>query len=120
MPFTASNAMVECDPCRPWCLLSLSASHLIELDCENSDVSPYAQARGDPTQAYPRPRSSSGGPQLPLALADLGLIDEYHDARIAGYGPTWFAGLRTCLDLKLIERSEFKSGTVAMRYELSK
>jgi dihydrofolate reductase len=61
-----------------------------------------------------------GGVKLPLALADLGLIDEYEftvQPRIAGHGPTLFAGLSHRLDLRLISRLEFASGAVAMRYE---
>jgi dihydrofolate reductase len=61
-----------------------------------------------------------GGLKLPLALAELGLIDEYEfvvHPRIAGHGPTLFAGLTKCVDLKLVSRLEFHSGTVAMRYE---
>jgi dihydrofolate reductase len=61
-----------------------------------------------------------GGVKLPLALAELGLIDEYEfvvQPRLAGHGPTLFAGLSKCLDLKLVSRLEFRSGTVAMRYE---
>ena len=61
-----------------------------------------------------------GGLQLPLALAELGLIDEYEfvvHPRIAGHGPTLFQGLSTYLDLKLVHRLEFASGAVAMRYE---
>jgi dihydrofolate reductase len=61
-----------------------------------------------------------GGVQLPLALAELGLIDEYEfvvHPRLAGHGPTLFAGLSTSLDLKLVSRLEFRSGAVAMRYE---
>jgi dihydrofolate reductase len=61
-----------------------------------------------------------GGVQLPLALAELGLIDEYQfivQPRLAGHGPTLFAGLSKHVDLKLVDRKEFKSGAVAMRYE---
>jgi dihydrofolate reductase len=61
-----------------------------------------------------------GGVKLPLALADLGLIDEYEfvvHPRVAGHGPTLFAGLSKPLDLKLVSRLEFGSGAVAMRYE---
>jgi len=60
-----------------------------------------------------------GGVKLPLALAELGLIDEYVfvvQPRIAGHGPTLFAGLSKPLDLKLVSRQEFRSGAVAMRY----
>ena len=62
----------------------------------------------------------TGGVKLPLALAELGLIDEYEfvvHPRLAGHGPTLFAGLSTRIDLKLVSRLEFGSGAVAMRYE---
>ena len=61
-----------------------------------------------------------GGVKLPLALAELGLIDEYEfvvHPRLAGHGPTLFAGLSKHVDLKLVSRLEFASGAVAMRYE---
>ena len=61
-----------------------------------------------------------GGVTLPLALAELGLIDEYEfvvHPRLAGHGPTLFAGLSKHIDLKLVSRLEFGSGAVAMRYE---
>ena len=61
-----------------------------------------------------------GGVKLPLALAELGLIDEYEfvvHPRLAGHGPTLFAGLSKHVDLKLVSRLEFGSGAVAMRYE---
>jgi len=62
----------------------------------------------------------TGGVQLPLALAELGLIDEYEfivHPRVVGHGPTLFAGLSKLVDLKLVDRLEFRSGAVAMRYE---
>jgi dihydrofolate reductase len=58
--------------------------------------------------------------KLPLALAQLGLIDEYEfivHPRLAGHGPTVFAGLSKYVDLKLVSRREFRSGAVALRYE---
>jgi dihydrofolate reductase len=61
-----------------------------------------------------------GGVKLPLALAELGLIDEYEfvvHPRVAGHGPTLFAGLSKRLDLKLVSLLEFGSGAVALRYE---
>jgi dihydrofolate reductase len=61
-----------------------------------------------------------GGMKLPLALAELGLIDEYEfvvQPRLVGHGPTLFAGLSKHVDLKLVSRLEFGSGAVAMRYE---
>jgi dihydrofolate reductase len=63
---------------------------------------------------------SVGGVKLPLSLAELGLIDEYEfviHPRLAGHGPTLFAGLSEYVDLKLISRREFTSGAVALRYE---
>ena len=60
-----------------------------------------------------------GGVQLALALTELGLIDEYEfvvHPRLAGHGPTLFAGLSKHVDLKLVSRLEFASGAVAMRY----
>lgn len=61
-----------------------------------------------------------GGVQLPMALAELGLIDEYTfvvQPRLVGHGPTLFAGLSKYVDLRLIDRLEFSSGAVALRYE---
>jgi dihydrofolate reductase len=62
----------------------------------------------------------TGGVKLPLALAELGLIDEYEfvvHPRLTGHGPTLFAGLSKWVDLKLVGRLELGSGAVAMRYE---
>jgi dihydrofolate reductase len=61
-----------------------------------------------------------GGVTLPLALAELGLIDEYEfivHPRLAGHGPTLFAGLSKYVDLQLVGRLEFGSGAVALRYQ---
>jgi len=61
-----------------------------------------------------------GGVKLGLALTELGLIDEYEfvvQPRLAGHGPTLFAGLSKHVDLKLVSRLEFGSGMVALRYE---
>jgi dihydrofolate reductase len=61
-----------------------------------------------------------GGVKLPLALAELGLIDEYElvvHPRLAGHGPTLFAGLAKRVELRLVSRLEFGSGAMAMRYE---
>ena len=62
----------------------------------------------------------TGGVTLPLALTELGLIDEYEfvvHPRLAGHGPTLVAGLSKSVDLKLVSRLEYGSGAVAMRYE---
>lgn len=61
----------------------------------------------------------TGGVKLPLALAQLGLIDEYIfvvQPRIAGHGPTLLAGLANVVELELVGRREFGSGAVEMRY----
>ncbi len=82
--------------------------------------------RGDLGQAVQQLKRESGkgllvgGVKLPLALAELGLIDEYEfvvHPRLAGHGPTFFAGLSKRVDLRLVSRLEFGSGAVAMRYE---
>ena len=82
--------------------------------------------RGDLGKAVQRLKQESGkglflgGVKLPLALAELGLIDEYEfvvHPRLAGHGPTLFAGLSRHVELKLVGRLEFGSGAVAMRYE---
>jgi len=64
---------------------------------------------------------SVGGVTLPLALAELGLIDEYEfvvHPKLAGHGPTLLAGLSKHVDLTLVSRVELSSGAVAMRYAL--
>jgi dihydrofolate reductase len=82
--------------------------------------------RGDLGEAVQQLKQESGkglfvgGVKLPLALAELGLIDKYEfvvHPRIAGHGPTLFAGLSKRIDLRLVGRLEFASGAVAMRYE---
>jgi dihydrofolate reductase len=81
--------------------------------------------RGDLGQAVKELKRESGkgllvgGVELPLALAELGLIDEYEfvvQPRLVGHGPTLFAGLSKPVDLTLVGRLEFGSGAVAMRY----
>jgi hypothetical protein len=47
------------------------------------------------------------------------LIDEYEfvvHPRVAGRGPTLFAGLPQPLDLRLVDRVELGSGAIALRY----
>lgn len=80
--------------------------------------------RGDLGQAVQRLKQEPGeglfvgGVTLPLALADLGLIDEYEflvQPVAAGHGPTLLAGLRERIQLELVDRHEFRSGAVALR-----
>jgi dihydrofolate reductase len=81
--------------------------------------------RGDLGDAVRRLKRESGrgvfvaGVKLALALTELGLIDEYElivHPRLAGHGPTLFAGLSKPVDLDLVGRLELSSGAVAMRY----
>lgn len=80
--------------------------------------------RGDLGQAVqqlkeePGGRIFVGGVTLPLALADLGLIDEYVfvvQPVLAGRGPTLLAGLRDRIELELLDRDELRSGAVVLR-----
>jgi dihydrofolate reductase len=82
------------------------------------DLGKAVQHKGEPGRGV-----FVGGLTLPLALADRGLIDEYEfvvQPIVAGHGPTLFAGLSERLDLKLVERQEFRSGAVALRYQPSR
>ena len=81
--------------------------------------------RGDLAQAVQQLKQETGeglfvgGVTLPLALADLGLIDEYVfvvQPVLAGHGPTLLAGLRERIQLELVDRHGFRSGAVALRY----
>jgi dihydrofolate reductase len=82
--------------------------------------------RGDPGKAVQQLKRQPGrglfvaGVKLALSLTELGLIDEYEfivHPRLAGHGPTLFAGLSKHVDLRLVSRLELGSGAVAMRYE---
>lgn len=81
--------------------------------------------RGDLKDAVQRLKAepgngvATGGVTLPMALAELGLIDEYEfivHPRIAGHGPSLFAGLSKHVELTLVGRLELGSGAVALRY----
>jgi dihydrofolate reductase len=78
---------------------------------------------GEAVQALKRESGNGlfvGGVTLPQALAELGSIDEYEivvHPRLAGHGPTLFAGLSKYVDLKLVGRLELGSGAVALRYQ---
>jgi len=96
-------------------------SHTLEQVGWNAEL-----VRGDLGKAVQRLKRESGkglflgGVTLAMALAELGLIDEYEfvvHPRLVGHGPTLFAGLSKLVDLKLVSRLEFGSGAVAMRYE---
>ncbi|MDO9395789.1 MAG: dihydrofolate reductase family protein [Herbiconiux sp.] len=100
--------------------------HVVSSTLSEADVDWNAElVRGDLEQAVRRLKQqpgtslSVGGVTLPLALADLGLIDEYafvvHPV-IAGRGPTLLAGLRERVQLELVERHDFRSGAIALLY----
>jgi dihydrofolate reductase len=81
--------------------------------------------RGDLAQAVQQLKQEPGeglwvgGVTLPTALAALGLIDEYEflvHPVLAGHGPTLLAGLRERIKLELVDRHEFRSGAVVVRY----
>ncbi len=81
--------------------------------------------RGDLGKAIQRIKEAPGkglllgGVTLPLAVAELGLIDEYEfvvHPRLAGHGPTLLAGLSKHVDLELVSRRELGSGAEVMRY----
>ena len=82
-----------------------------------------ARGSGDAVQQLKRESGKGllvGGAKLPQALAELRLIDEYEfvvQPRLAGHGPTLFAGLSKHLDLKLVGQLQLGSGAVAMQYE---
>jgi dihydrofolate reductase len=98
--------------------------------CDNDGVDWNAElVRGDLGNAVQQLKREPGnglfvgGVKLPLALADLGLIDEYEfvvQPILAGHGPTLFAGLSERLELRLVGRQEFRSGAVALRYQPSR
>jgi dihydrofolate reductase len=82
--------------------------------------------RGDLESAVQKLKRASGdglfvaGVKLAMALTELALIDQYEflvHPRLAGHGPTLFAGLSKYVDLKLVSRLEFGSGALVMRYE---
>ncbi len=84
------------------------------------------RVRGDLGKAVQQLKGESGkgllvgSVKLPPALAELDLIDKYEfvvQPRLAGHGPTLFAGLSKRIDLRLVSRLKFGSGAVAMRYE---
>src|SRR4026208_2063806 len=79
--------------------------------------------RGDLAEAVQRLKREPGmglfvgGVKLPLALAELGLIDEYEfvvQPMLAGHGPTLFAGLSKHIDLKRVRRLEVGLGAGAV------
>jgi dihydrofolate reductase len=98
--------------------------HVVSSTLERADWNAEL-VRGDLGQAVRRLKEQPGeglwvgGVTLPSALAGLGLIDEYEflvQPVLAGHGPTLLAGLPERIELELVERHEFRSGAVAVRY----
>lgn len=115
---------------RPWMLpfariIDAAKKYVVSSTLERADWNAEL-VRGDLGLAVQKLKQESGqglfvgGVKLALALTELGLIDEYEfvvQPRLAGHGPTLFAGLSKHVDLRLVSRLEFRSGAVAMRYE---
>jgi dihydrofolate reductase len=67
----------------------------------------------------PGDRLALGGVTLPLALAELGLIDEYElvvHPGVAGRGPRLLDGLSKPLDLTLVDRTDLAGAATALVY----
>ena len=67
-----------------------------------------------------RARDSRRRPEAPTGVDGAGIdrrVRVVVHPRLAGYGPTLFAGLSKHVDLKLVSWLEFGSGAVAMRFE---
>ena len=94
------------------------SSTLKEVDWNAELVQGDLEAAVRELKAQPGDGLYVGGVTLPLALADLGLIDEYElmvHPIVAGHGPTLFAGLREPLHLEQVGRQEFRCGAVSLR-----
>jgi dihydrofolate reductase len=81
--------------------------------------------RGDLGEAVRQLKADSdrgvfvSGVTLPMALAELGLIDEYEfvvHPRVVGHSRRLFEGLSDAVDLRLVDREEYASGAMALRY----
>lgn len=121
---------VRPDWMEPWMLpfartIAAAKKHVVSSTLQRVDWNAEL-VRGDLGEAVRRLKREPGrgilvgGVMLPRALAELGLIDEYEfivHPRVAGHGPTLFAGLSKPVDLKLVGRHEFAAGAVALRYE---
>ena len=115
--------MVNVPMLRP--IVAPLAFDIVTVTTSSPSVSACCMVRGDLGQAVQRLKQEPGegmfvgGVTLPLALADLGLIDEYEflvQPVLAGHGPTLLAGLSERIQLELVNRHEFRSGAVAVRY----
>ncbi|RYZ16518.1 MAG: deaminase [Myxococcaceae bacterium] len=90
---------------------------LSDVDWNSSLVTGDLESFVRDLKSQPGSGIATGGVQLPGALAALGLIDEYEfvvHPYVAGHGPYLLEGVS--LKLQLVDRTEFASGAVAMRY----
>lgn len=95
------------------------SSTLDEVDWNAALVRGDLRAAVEGLKRAPGRGVSVGGVTLPLALADLGLIDEYvflvHPV-LAGHGPSLLAGLHQRIRLEPVDRRDFTSGVTALRF----
>ena len=71
------------------------------------------RSRIEELKAQPGGSLAVGGLMLPRALAEWGLIDEYEfivHPVIVGHGPYLFDGIKTPLNLQLVDRGELDGG----------
>jgi len=98
--------------------IDAAKKYVVSSALDRADWNAETRSRGSGQAVRQLKRESAegllvGGVKLPQALAALGLIDEYEfvvHPRVAGLGPTIFAGLSKRLDLKLVSRLELDSG----------
>jgi dihydrofolate reductase len=105
--------------------INAARKHVVSSTLEHVDWNAEL-VRGDLGEAVQHLKSEPGkgllvgGVTLPLALAELGLIDEYEfivHPRVAGHGPRLLERLSKHVDLTLLSRLELPSGAVALRYQ---
>ena len=126
----AAQAGAKPDWMEPWMepfarTIDTAKKYVVSSNLERADWNAEI-VRGDLGKAVQQLKQEPGkglfvaGVKLALALTELGLIDEYEfvvQPRLAGHGPTLFAGLSKHVDLKLVSQRVFGSGVVALRFE---
>ncbi len=99
--------------------------YLVSSTRTDADWNATERLRGDlgeavrQLKAQPGGALAVGGVRLPMALAELGLIDQYEfivHPVIAGRGPSLFAGLAERIELRPVGRVELGDGVVAVQY----
>jgi len=121
----SGSSAAEIDPTDPF-VTSINAAKKYVVSTTLSTVDWNAEIiNGDLAQAILDLKSQPGkglfvgGVSLPLALTELGLIDEYEfliHPRIVGHGPRLFAGLTEHIDLQLVDQSTLTSGAIVAVY----